>query len=150
MDAIRQMYEDNLKRMGLDDPAPEAQPAPARRAVAPHTAPVQAVRPLQPESSEDHIQQLERFAANAQERLYKVEHTGVSDPRIDELAARVKVLENLLRPVLAARQFAEIEKIELEYARLTEQGKTNGLNYHQYRTLKRTARQALLREAASQ
>ena len=58
------------------------------------------------------------------------------------------VMERLLRPILAEKPVAEIDRIGLEYISLTEQGKTS-LSYHEYRQLPRIRRQALLREAAN-
>lgn len=173
MDAIQQMFADNMRRMGLDvaasDPVAPAQPArrtvqvpdsvedlqgpwagerPVRVVAAKPTPTSTYDAPVKPESIVEHVQQIERFDSNIQERVWKLEKQGVRDPRISELEARVKILEQMLKPALAEKPVSEIDKIATEHAMLVERGKTE-LTYHEYRLMKRTARQALLAEAAS-
>jgi hypothetical protein len=155
MDAITQMYQENLRISGLADAASAApvEAQPARRTVE-STVPVLTVQtvktvPLPPvdttklhQSVEFQLASLTNVVANLQERSFKLEHGApVPQDRVTELEARIAALENALRPALAEKPVAEIDKIQLEYLSLA--GKTE-LTYHQYRCLARTARQALL------
>jgi len=139
MDAIRQMYEENIRKSfggSLEDVTSDA-PAvqPSRRTVEPQqptVAPVRVVAakptPITP--------------------ITPTYDAPVRDERIDELAARIARLEQIVRPALADKPTSEIDKIATEHAMLVERGKTE-LTYHEYRLMKRTARQALLQEAAN-
>jgi hypothetical protein len=67
-------------------------------------------------------------------------------PRNDvaDLERRIKVLEDLLRPILAQKPIGELEQIQLDYLSLTERGKTENLPFHKFRCLPRVQRQTLL------
>jgi hypothetical protein len=65
----------------------------------------------------------------------------VREDRVTDLERRIKALEDLLRPALAEEPVAEIDRMYLEFLSLN--GKTE-LTWHQYRTMPRIARKALL------
>jgi hypothetical protein len=125
MSSVMDLYQENLRRQGLADAA-SAEPVdvPARRTVEKSTVPVpvKTSAPITPAPVAP----------------------VVRDTRVDELEARIARLEKMLAPALAECSTSEIERIELEYISLTEQGKANGLTYHQYRTLPRVQRKALM------
>lgn len=141
MDAIQQMFADNMKKMGLDVAAsdPVAPVQPARRTVAPPTAPVQ---PVEPET----LKSVPLPPVDAKKLHQSTEFQLASLNNVcAQLHQRVWALEKALRPALADKPMSEIDRIAVEYASL--EGKTT-LTYHEFRCLKRTARKALLREAA--
>jgi hypothetical protein len=73
----------------------------------------------------------------------KVKPAVVRDDRIDELGARITILENLLRPALAPA--GKLDKIRMQYLSLA--GNTD-LSFDQFRCLPRLRREAMLAGAA--
>jgi hypothetical protein len=95
MDAIMELYNDNLRRQGLAEAAAAdlVDVRPARRTVDQPPMPVQVIKPA-----------------------------VVCDDRVTDLERRIAALENLLRPVLSQKP-GKLEQIHLDYLSLA--GKTD-------------------------
>jgi hypothetical protein len=121
MSSVIDLYNENLRRQGLADAATvDLVDVPARRTVASAPVPV-AVKTSAP-------------SVPAPKPIV------VGDDRVTDLERRITALENLLRPALGKKPISELEQIELDYIAL---GATE-LTFHQFRTLPRVKRKALL------